>query len=146
MNPPSLDQKTSLQVRRRFPAPRERVFRAWIEREALLQWWGRGQSATTISQLDPRVGGGFRFESAAADGSLTVTSGRYLEIDFPIRLVFTWTSSITGGAETLVTIDFLEQDGSTEIVLTHQRFANAAMTARHQQGWTVLLERLAGVV
>jgi hypothetical protein len=48
--------------------------------------------------------------------------------------------------ETLVTIEFIEQGASTEVILTHERFASAAVMARHQQGWASLLERLARTV
>jgi uncharacterized protein YndB with AHSA1/START domain len=146
MNSPGLDQKLSVQVRRRFEAPRERVFRAWVEREALRQWWGQGPAETNISRLEPQVGGGFRFETRSPDGQHTVTSGRYLEVTPPERLVFTWASSITDNQETLVTVEFVAHGEATEVTLTHDRFPSAAMAARHQHGWGTLLERLAGAL
>ena len=143
MNPPNLDQNLSLQVRRLIPAPRERVFRAWTEREALQQWFRPFGMEVTVALLDARVGGSFRFESKAADGRRTLTTGTYREVRFPERLVFTWVSNVRENQETLVTVEFLEKGASTEVVLTHERFASAASMARHQQGWASLLEQLA---
>ena len=141
----SLDQNTSLQVRRLIPAARERVFRAWIEREALQQWFRPGGIEVVISQLDAQVGGTFRFEAKASNGTRTVFTGKYLEVSFPEKLVFTLTSYLTDDQETLVTIELIEQGGSTEVILTHDRFASAAIMARHQ-GWPLLLDQLASAV
>ena len=141
----SLDQNISLQVRRLIPAVRERVFRAWIEREALQQWFRPGGIEVVISQLDAQVGGTFRFEANASNGTRTVFTGKYLEVSFPEKIVFTLTSYLTDDQETLVTIELIEQGGSTEVILTHDRFASAAIMARHQ-GWPLLLDRLASAV
>ena len=146
MNQTSLDQNTSLQVRRLIPAPRERVFRAWIERDALQQWFRPGGVEVKVSRLEAQVGGGFQFETTASDGTRGVMTGKYLEINFPERLVFTLTSYVTDDKETLVTIEFIEQGASTEVIVTHDRFASAAIRARHQQGWALILAQLARAV
>ena len=146
MNQPSPDQTTSLQLRRLFSAPRERVFRAWIEREALQQWFRPGGMAVTVSRLDAHVGGSFQFETKAPDGTYSLTTGKYLEISFPEKLVFTWASNVIKGQETLVTVEFIERGASTEIILTHDRFASDTRLAIFQQGWTSSLDRLASVV
>jgi len=46
------------------------------------------------------------------------------------------------GGETLVTVEFRDQRGETEVILTHERFRNAEERDRHQQGWSGCLERL----
>jgi uncharacterized protein YndB with AHSA1/START domain len=138
--------QTSLQVRGLFAAPRERVFRAWIDREALQQWLRPGGVEVTVSHLDAHMGGGFEFETKAADGRRGVTTGKYLEVSFPEKLVFTWASSAIQDQETLVTVEFIERGGSTEIILTHDRFAGGANITMYQNGWASMLDRLASVV
>jgi len=140
------DPATSLQLRRHFAAPRERVFRAWLEREALEQWFRPMGRPVRVSQLDAQVGGSFQFESQAADGTHHLTTGRYLEIRFPERLVFTWVANAPDGHESLVSLEFLERDGGTEVVLTHERFGGDMHIERYQQGWTTVLERLAAAL
>ncbi len=45
--------------------------------------------------------------------------------------------------DTLVTVEFKDAgDNRTEVVLTHERFAEAARMGRHEQGWTELLRLL----
>jgi uncharacterized protein YndB with AHSA1/START domain len=142
----SLDQNVSLQVRRLIPAPRERVFRAWIERDALQQWFRPWGNEVIVSQLDVQVGGVFQLAAQTPDGIRNVVTGRYLVVRVPEKLVFTWTSSITNDIETVVTIELVEQGSSTEVILTHDRFASAATVARHLQGWTSVLDRLTSAV
>ena len=146
MNQPSLDENLSLQVRRLISAPRERVFRAWIEREALQQWFRPGGVEVKVSRLEAHVGGSYQFETKASDGTRVVTTGKYLEIRFPEKLVFTWATNATENKETLVTVEFIEQGASTEVILTHDRLASGVVMARHQQGWESILDRLASVM
>lgn len=131
-------------VNRTFNAPRERVFRAWTVAEELDRWFGSNPESTVKAHLDLRVGGEYRIEMRMPSGQVYVASGVYREISRPERLVFTWNA--TGGLEpvedTLVTIDFFEVDGRTQVTLTHQNFASQVMRDRHEQGWTGSMDRL----
>ncbi len=140
MTPPTFDETSILTVRRTFPAARERVFRAWTEREALQQWFRPGGMGVTISKLDVQVGGSFCFD--VGDGSHSLV-GTYLEIVRPEKLVFTWSSSATSDKETVVTVDFIEHGLVTQVVLTHERFGSKEMRLLHQAGWQELLAQLA---
>jgi uncharacterized protein YndB with AHSA1/START domain len=96
----------------------------------------------TISKLDARVGGSFRFD--VEDGSSVV--GTYLHIDPPEKLVFTWSGGATQGRETIVTLDFLDQGPVTEVVLTHERLSTEDLRALFGAGWQSLLDVLAEVL
>ena len=146
MNSSTPDRATSLQVRRVFAAPRERVFRAWIERDALEKWMSARGNKVVVSQLEVQVGGNYCLESIGADGTRTVITGKYLEISVPEKLVFTWKSTITDSQETLVTIMFIARGASTEIILTHDRLVDGTMLTSHREGWTGMLERLASAI
>ncbi len=63
----------------------------------------------------------------------------------PVRLAFTWDweEPTNRVGDTLVTVEFKDAGGNrTEVVLTHERFADAARMGRHEQGWTELLRLL----
>lgn len=139
MIPPTFDGMTTLTVRRTFPATRERVFRAWTERTALLQWFRPEGKGVIISELDVQVGGSFRFDLADGCDSLF---GTYLEVIRPEKLVFTWSSAATHNEETVVTVEFIEHDSATQVVLTHERFSSKEMRLLHQSGWQSLLDQL----
>ena len=61
------------------------------------------------------------------------------------RLVFTWNSSNPqmNFGETLVTVDLMESEGSTEVHITHEGFPADEIRERHNQGWTKACDNLA---
>jgi uncharacterized protein YndB with AHSA1/START domain len=139
MIPPAPHDSTTLVLRRVFAASRQRVFRAWIEPEALESWFRPKGMRVTVRSLDARIGGSFRFE---VEGGKAVV-GTYLQIIFPEKLVFTWSGESTQGQETIVTLDFLDQGPVTEIVLTHEGLNTPEMRLLVGSGWPSLLDALA---
>lgn len=74
---------------RDFNAPRELVFRAWTESEAIARWWGPHGFTTEVVENDLRVGGQYQFVMRDADGNGFPVRGQYTEITPPSRLVMT---------------------------------------------------------
>lgn len=72
---------------REFDAPREAVFQAHIDPQAIPQWWGLRTSTTTVPVMDVRPGGDWRWELTEADGSKVAFFGKYVEIVAPERIV-----------------------------------------------------------
>lgn len=129
-----------LVVRRVLPAPRERVFAAWLDAESLAQWMRPDTVAATVVEVDPRVGGRFRIAMQRGDGEVE-HRGEYLAIDPPRRLEFTWISAYTDTRPTVVTVELHEREGGTELVLTHRRLPASRVDA-HRQGWTDIVRNL----
>jgi uncharacterized protein YndB with AHSA1/START domain len=142
MIPPVPHTSTTLVLRRAFTASRQRVFRAWIEPEALESWLRPRGMAVTVRSLDVRVGGSFRFELENS-GSIV---GTYLRIVPPEKLVFTWSGESIQNRETIVTLDFLDQGPVTEVVLTHEGLSTPDLRALFGSGWPSLLDALASVL
>ena len=137
---------TRLRVSRIFAAPREKVFRAWTDPQALKKWFAPSDKfVTRIPELDLRVGGRYRIEMQLEDKN-NVVVGVYREVRAPEKLVFSWrweTESTGGDAgDTLVTIEFFERGGQTEVVLTHERFLTEEARDAHNKGWLGCLDRL----
>ena len=144
MNQPPVE--TFLNMRRTFSAPRELVFRVWTEAQALESWFRPGGARQTkVVTLDLRIGGGYCIEITEGDGRLSQISGRYLEIERPEKLTFTWNSAHTDAQDTLVTLRFVEHGSTTEVILNHARFANQHMTDAHQAGWNWMLDQLSKI-
>lgn len=139
---PYLDPSTTLVLRRSFAASRERVFRAWIEPEALERWLKPRGKAITVRALDARVGGSFCFDLENG-GSIV---GTYLHIDPPEQLVFTWTGEAIQGIETIVTLNFFDQGPVTELVLTHEGLNTDALRRRVEGGWPTMLDALSALL
>ncbi len=138
----SPDLQTTLHLSRVFKASRERVFQAWTEPHMLEAWFRPMGQRITVTDLKLQVGGGFHFDMIGPDGEHSSVTGTYLEIVRPERLVFTWISGSTQGEQTLVTLDFIEREGVTEVSLTHDRLADEAMVLTYRGGWGSCLEFL----
>jgi uncharacterized protein YndB with AHSA1/START domain len=75
-------------------APPERVFRALVDPQQVLKWWGQqGVYRSTEFQSDLRPGGKWRTAGVNAEGRNFEASGEYLEIDPPRLLVYSWVAS-----------------------------------------------------
>ena len=70
-------------------------------------------------------------------------SGRYVVIERPLRLVFTWISAGTDHRLSLVTVVFTPCDGGVRIDLEHEGIPDAERALRHERGWDSILRRLA---
>jgi uncharacterized protein YndB with AHSA1/START domain len=82
-----------------------------------------------------------------ANGRVHRRGGRYREIRPPEELVFTWRSEQEpGDRETLVTVEFHDLGGSTEIMLIHGRFSNLEEREKHSHGWTGCRDQLAKIL
>jgi uncharacterized protein YndB with AHSA1/START domain len=139
----------ALRVSRRIRATPERLFRLWTDPAQLRHWWrmdGPGWSFAG-ADVDLRVGGAYRLAMTGPDGQAHVAVGVYREIAAPRRLAFTWDweNPANRVGDTLVTVDLLDAgDGTTDVVITHVRFANAERAASHERGWMQLLQLLDG--
>lgn len=149
-------------IERVFDGARERVWRAWTERERLREWWG--PEGFTVSHLtdEARVGGMMHYCLRGPDGMELWGKWTYREISRPRRLVVVNAfSDKDGGAgrhpmwpewppEMLSTFTFAERDGGT-VVGVEWRAINATgaerrvFDANHEScriGWTGTLDRL----
>lgn len=141
----------ALRVSRTIRADPDTLFRAWTDPQELLHWWSQAADgwAFASASIDLRVGGRYRLGMSAPDGKMHVAVGVYREVQRPTRLVFTWDweDPTNRVGDTLVTVEFKGVDGNqTEVVVTHEAFADATRVRRHEQGWTELLELLAHAV
>ena len=143
---PNMTAQTTLHLKRTFAAPREKVFRAWTDPEALKRWWGPGECSTSIAEVDLRVGGKYRLGmQCQGDGGIFFLNGVYREILPPERLVYTWRweSPDMDAGETLVTVEFHDHGQTTEIVLIHENFPRPEISEQHHQGWLGCFDSLA---
>jgi uncharacterized protein YndB with AHSA1/START domain len=138
------DEEPSLVVRRTIPLPRQRVFDAWLDPACLARFMRPSGTIQATAEVDRRVGGKFRIVMQHRQGAPTEHIGEYLLIDRPRRLSFTWQSIHTDNTPTTVTIDFLERDTSTEVVLTHYRLPPDEIE-NHRAGWTDIVSAVAKV-
>jgi len=137
----------SLRVSRIIRADAETLFRAWTDPQVLMHWWRQESEGWAFAgaSIDLRVGGRYRLAMTDPEGKTQAAVGVYRDVERPVRLVFTWDWEDPGRSvgDTLVTVAFRHAaENRTEVVVTHERFANLTRMGRHEQGWTELLRLL----
>jgi uncharacterized protein YndB with AHSA1/START domain len=119
------------------------VFEAWTDPKILAKWFFPNSAfEVPVAETDVKVGGRYRIVMKSPDGALHDVSGVYREIVANKRLVFSWAWASEPEAETIVTIDLRRRDGTTELTLTHDRFASESAREKHLHGWTGCLGNL----
>ena len=133
----------TLTVTRTVPFPRDRVFAAWTDPLSVKHWFAPDGLEASDVEMDVRAGGSYRIGMRAPDGTTVYAAGEYREVSPPRRLVFTWLWERDDDPPvSVVTVDFHERDGSTEISLTHDGLPTAESRDGHQDGWLGILEKL----
>jgi uncharacterized protein YndB with AHSA1/START domain len=127
-----------LQYETRIAARPETVFGFFTDPAKMLQWMG------TDATLDPRPGGVCRINPSGH----AVMAGRFLEVDPPRRVVFTWGWETelfaTPPQSTIVEVSLTPRGEETVVHLVHRRLQPGAV-AFHRAGWSHYLPRLAAV-
>jgi uncharacterized protein YndB with AHSA1/START domain len=136
----------ALVLRRSYPRNRLCVFDAFASADALEQWFSPASDISTrVIEFDFRSGGRYRIVFSLPDGTETSLRGEFTRIDRPIQLRFTWCwekPDPHAGLDTLVTIDFVDKGGITEVVVSHEKMEDSEARDRHSAGWRGALERL----
>ena len=139
----------TLRLERTIRAPRQRVYAAWTTPEDMKHWSAPEGMTIPEAEQDLRVGGKFRAVMLEANGTRHVVLGEYREITPPSKLVYThaWLqdngASDKTTAETIVTVDFIEEHGATRVVLTQTGFDSQGSRDGHEGGWSSTLDNFA---
>src|SRR3970282_872322 len=106
-----------LVIQRVFDAPRELVFRAYTDPEALVRWWGPREWTTEVRSMDVRPGGRWHYVMRGPGGEEAWGIATYREVVPPERLVYTDAFSDAEGStvppEMEITVIFEDQGGKT---------------------------------
>ena len=138
----------TLQIERTFQAPAEAVFDAWTSEEVMRRWFHAEHDwETPDAQVDLRLGGAVRVVMRHPhDGVEYGGGGTYTEIDPPTRLAFTWIWDDDEDRQTMIELDFEENDGTTTVRLTHSNLRDEDSVRSHEGGWSGALDNLGRAV
>jgi uncharacterized protein YndB with AHSA1/START domain len=135
---------TSLTLVRRIRARPQIVFDAVTTPEGIAQWWGPDAGPVLIAESDPRVGGRYRVRFRLLDSTEHESSGEFLEIVRPERVVFSW--RWLGGepdpGESRVEITLKAVPEGTELTFVHSQLHDEESRLSHEGGWTGALNKL----
>ncbi len=137
-------------ITRIFDAPRELVWKAWVEPKHLVEWWGPKDFTNPVCEVDLRPGGAMIIHMRGPDGTIIPTKGIFHEILEPERLVMSSKAFEDAEGhpqlEVLNTITFDEYEGKTKLtlraVVVTATAAVAASLAGMEEGWSQSLDKL----
>jgi uncharacterized protein YndB with AHSA1/START domain len=127
-------------VQRVLPAPPRVVYHEWVDAEALADWMCPLPARATLVECDPSVGGRLRIDIDES-GVLVQITGRYLTLEPPHRLAFTWSTS-SGIVDSVVTVT-LEAHGDDETLMTieHAPLPPQSLES-YRTGWAQIAAQL----
>jgi uncharacterized protein YndB with AHSA1/START domain len=135
---------TSLTLVRRIKARPSVVFDAMTTAQGIAQWWGPDAGPVLIAEADPRKGGRYRVRFRKLDGSEHESSGEFLDIVRPERVVMSWRWK--GGEEdpneSRVEIALKAIPEGTEITFTHSLLQDEETSRGHAEGWSGAFDKL----
>ncbi len=134
-----------IRVSRRFAAPAEAVFDAWLLETSLGEWlFATPEGEMVRVEIEPHVGG--RFEIVERRGGEEVLhTGLYEEMARPLRLAFTLQVPRYSPGSERVAIEIVpEAEGGCALTLTQTLAADAPASAEQvESGWSAILDALA---
>lgn len=148
-----ISSEKELTITRLFDAPRDVVFKAWLEREQLVKWWGPGDFTNPVCDIDAKPGGKVYIDMKGPDGTVYPMDGEFHEIVPSQKIVFTTAALDDNGKrlfEVLNTVTFSEEGTKTKMTL-HACVANIRPEGKYHidgmnEGWNQSLDRLANLV
>ena len=135
-------EKTSLERELTIAASPETVWEFLVDPDKATRWMGETAS------FDARPGGVYRVGVIPGHTS----SGEFVELDPPRRLVFTWgwepgaegENAVPPGSTT-IEIELVPEGDGTTLRFAHRGLPSTEATESHAHGWDHYLERLATV-
>ncbi len=135
----------SLTVSKTINADKATIFKALTDEEIMAKWFCAGPDGwSSTVKSDTKLGGSYQVDMHNGEGETYTHTGTYKEVTPNDKIVFSWNSQAVD--DTLVTITLTETEGGTEVKLVHEFLPNDQMVENHTNGWTVILERLSGVM
>jgi uncharacterized protein YndB with AHSA1/START domain len=136
---------TSLTLVRHIKARPEVVFDAATTAEGIAQWWGPDAGPVLFAEADRRIGGRYRVRFRTLHGTEHESSGEFLEIDSPRRVVMSWRwkGGVEDPGESRIEITLRATPDGTDLSFTHSQLHDEVTSRNHEQGWAGSLRKLA---
>lgn len=150
-------QSKKLVIVREFEAPIELVWKAWTDEEHYKKWWGPENYSCPYCKIDLRVGGKYLFCMLSPKGNEYWTTGEYLEIEAPVKLVYTDAFSDKDGnklqppsvvssaklpEEIKVTVLLIEKSGKTILTLVHEGIPEGELKQMAERIWNEAFDKM----
>jgi uncharacterized protein YndB with AHSA1/START domain len=136
-----------VRVQRVMPAAPNVVFDQWLDPESLAEWMCPRPVRCVAITVEPRVEGRVRFDVDDSGTSVLIT-GRFLAIERPHLLRFTWSSSDWADPTVVSVVNVAFEpvgDDETLMSIEHSLLPPEEFENFHD-GWTLTADQLATVL
>ena len=139
-------ETTSLKLTRVIKAPRERIYQAFLDPDALAKWIPPHGFTGKVHKMEAKVGGAYRMSFSTINRSWTqFFGGTYLELKPFERIVHTdkfETDDPSQQSEMKVTITLKEVKGGTEVNIFQEGIPKGPAADGAPIGWGQSLDNL----
>lgn len=156
---PANEPKQKLTITRTIQAPRAEVWKAFTEPDQVREWWGPRDFTAPDVDIDLREGGKYLYSMQSPDGQKMWSTGRFLTIDPPQRLVMTDSFADENGEivsptdygmledfpmESVVTYLFEEDGNQTRLTLVYEDLGQISGSDLEsmKQGWNESIDKM----
>ena len=138
----------TVRLHRVFKAPAERIYRAFLDGDAMAKWLPPNGFTGKVHQIDAKVGGSYRMSfTNFTSGKSHTFGGKYLELVPHERIVYTDKfddPNLPG--EMQVTVTLRKVMCGTELNIVQENIPAAIPAEMCYLGWQESLNQLAAVV
>jgi uncharacterized protein YndB with AHSA1/START domain len=148
---------SSTRISRHVNAPRERVYRAFIDPNAIAAWMVPTGMTSQVHAFEGREGGTFRisltYDAPTGVGKTTAHTdtyhGRFVKLvpnERVVEVVEFESADPSMRGEMTITITLADADGGTEVRAVHDGLPPGVPLADNDAGWRSSLAKLAALV
>jgi uncharacterized protein YndB with AHSA1/START domain len=148
---------SSTRISRHVNAPREKVYRAFVDPNAVATWMVPTGMTSHVHAFEGREGGRFRisltYDAPTGVGKTTAHTdtyhGRFVKLvpnERIVEVVEFETADPALRGEMTITITLADADGGTEVLAVHDGLPPGVPTADNEAGWRSSLAKLAALV
>ncbi len=138
----------TIHLHRVFRAPPERLYRAFLDPDALAKWLPPNGFTGQVHEMDARVGGGYRMSfTNFTTGTRHSFGGEYRELVPHERIVYTDRfddPNLPGDMQATVVLRAVSC--GTEVKITQEGVPDVILPEACYLGWQESLQQLAGLV
>ena len=132
----------AVKIEMSFNAPLEKLWSLWTEPELVLQWFGSDPNGKGIkATMDIQPGGSYEITFKDSSGTGHTCMGKYIIVEKPNHLSFTWEWKSEPGVISTVTVSLSSMNNSGFMIFEHKDLGSAS-AHNYLVGWKATFSKL----
>lgn len=129
---------TEINLTRTIDAHPDEVYEVWLDQTSPgSPWFGVPKVILNPPKVDSLFYSMYHFE-----GREIAHYGRFMTLEKPRKIQYTWVSEATHGMESVLTVSFERMNGKTQVHVHHTNVPDDEGGLRHEQAWGYILGRM----